>query len=130
MLVWTASRRFRRLPNPPISLKKLAMRRLPLVIALGLAAGAALGAEFEVRQADRLFAPARIVVGKGSVVHFTNDEKFVHHAFVDTAQFSADTGDIPPGESRDIVFIRPGIYAIRCAIHPQMKLTVEVSELE
>lgn len=106
------------------------MRRLPLVIALGLAAGAALGAEFEVRQADRVFAPARIIVGKGSVVHFANDEKFVHHAFVDTPQFSADTGDIPPGESRDIVFIRPGIYTIRCAIHPQMKLTVEVSEQE
>ncbi len=119
-----------RLPAPPISLKKFAMRRLPLVIALGLAAGAALGAEFEVRQADRLFAPARISVGKGSVVHFANDEKFVHHAFVDTPQFAADTGDIPPGESRDIVFTRPGTYTIRCAIHPQMKLTVEVSEQE
>jgi plastocyanin len=130
MLVWTAGRRFRRLPNPPIPLKKFAMRRLPLIIVLGLAAGAALGAEFEVRQADRLFAPARIIVGRGSVVHFANDEKFVHHAFVDTPQFSADTGDIPPGESRDIVFTRPGVYAIRCAIHPQMKLTVEVSELE
>lgn len=106
------------------------MHRLLLVIALGLAAGAALGAEFEVRQADRLFAPARIVVGKGSVVHFANDEKFVHHAFVDTPQFSADTGDIPPGESRDIVFTKAGTYAIRCTIHPQMKLTVEVSEQE
>lgn len=106
------------------------MHRLLLVIALGLAAGAALGAEFEVRQADRLFAPARIVVSRGSVVHFANDEKFVHHAFVDTPQFSADTGDIPPGESRDIVFTKAGTYAIRCAIHPQMKLTVEVSEQE
>src|ERR1700712_2465110 len=106
------------------------MRSLPVAIVLGLAGGAAFGAEFEVRQADRLFAPARLIVGKGSVVHFANDEKFVHHAFVDTAQFRADTGDIPPGESRDIVFTRPGVYAIRCAIHPQMKLTVEVSELE
>lgn len=89
-----------------------------------------MGAEFEVRQADRLFAPARIVVGRGSVVHFANDEKFVHHAFVDTPQFSADTGDIPPGETRDIVFTKPGTYVIRCAIHPQMKLIVEVSEQE
>ena len=38
------------------------------------------------------------------MVHFANDEKFVHHAFVDTPQFKADTGDIPPGERRDIVF--------------------------
>lgn len=100
------------------------------VIALCLAAGTALGAEFEVRQAERLFAPARIIVGNGSVVQFANDEKFVHHAFVDTPQFSADTGDIPPGESRDIVFTRRGIDAIGCAILPKMKLTVEVSERE
>ncbi len=106
------------------------MRVLPVVMVLGLVTGAAVGAEFEVRQADRLFAPARIMVGKGSVVHFANDEKFVHHAFVDTPQFAADTGDIPPGESRDIVFTQPGIYSIRCAIHPQMRLTVEVSEQE
>ena len=110
--------------------KKFEMRVLPAVMILGLAAGAAVGAEFEVRQADRVFAPARLVVGKGSVVHFANDENFVHHAFVDTPQFAADTGDIPPGESRDIVFTQAGVYTIRCAIHPQMKLTVEVSEPE
>ena len=106
------------------------MRSLAVAIVLGLAGGAALGGEFEVRQADPLFAPTRLIVGKGSVVHFANDEKFVHHAFVDTAQFRADTGDIPPGESRDIVFATPGIFTIRCAIHPQMKMTVEVSELD
>jgi plastocyanin len=106
------------------------MRSLPIVVILGVAAGAAVGAEFEVRQAGRLFAPARLIVGKGSTVHFANDEKFVHHAFTDSAVFSADTGDIPPGESRDIVFTRPGVFTIRCAIHPQMRMTVEVSEQE
>lgn len=107
-----------------------AMRNLAIVVILGLASGAAVGADFEVRQAGRVFAPARLVVGKGSIVHFANDEKFVHHAFVDTPQFAADTGDIPPGESRAIVFTLHGIYAIRCAIHPQMKMTVEVREQE
>ena len=106
------------------------MRSLPIIVVLGLATGAAAGAEFEVRQAGRQFAPARLIVGKGSIVHFANDENFVHHAFTDAAGFSADTGDIPPGESRDIVFTRPGVFAIRCAIHPQMRMTVEVSERE
>jgi plastocyanin len=106
------------------------MRTLPIVVVLGLAAGAALGAEFEVHQAGRIFTPARLIVGKGSVVHFANDEKFIHHAFVDTPQFAADTGDIPPGESRNIFFTRPGLYTISCAIHPQMRMTVEVSEQE
>ena len=106
------------------------MRRLLMVVALGLAAGAAAGAEFEVRQAGRIFAPAKLTVAKGSIVHFVNDEQIVHHAFVDTPQFSADTGDIPPGESRDIAFTRAGSYAIHCAIHPQMHMTVEVREQE
>ena len=107
------------------------MKRLfPVVIVLGLLAGAAIAAEFEVRQSDRLFAPARLIVGRGSVVHFANDETFVHHAFVETPHFKADTGDIPPGERRDIVFTQAGLYTIRCAIHPQMKMMVEVSEQE
>ena len=110
--------------------QKYLMRILPVVTVLGLGAGAALGAEFEVRQSDRAFAPARLTVGKGSVVHFANDETYVHHAFVDTPDFKADTGDIPPGERRDIVFTRAGTYTIRCAIHPQMKLVVEVTEKE
>lgn len=106
------------------------MRSLPVVAVLGLAAGAAVGAEFEVRQYDRLFLPAHLTIGKGGVVHFANDENFVHHAFVETPQFKADTGDIPPGEFRDIVFVRPGSYVVRCAIHPRMRMVVDVSEQE
>jgi plastocyanin len=106
------------------------MRVLAVSAALGLATGVAIAAEFEVHQSNKVFAPARLVVAKGSVVHFANDENYVHHAFVDTPRFSADTGDIPPGESRDIVFSQAGIYTIACAIHPQMRMTVEVSEKE
>lgn len=104
------------------------MRALPSTIILGLVAGAAIGAEFEVRQAEKMFLPERLAVPKGRAVHFANDEKFVHHAFVDTPRFAADTGDIPPGESRDIVFTELGTFTVRCAIHPQMRMTVEVTE--
>lgn len=104
------------------------MRALLPIIVLGLLAGAAIGAEFTVRQAEKTFMPEGLAVPKGTAVHFANDEKFVHHAFVDTPRFAADTGDIPPGESRDIVFTQPGTFTVRCAIHPQMRMTVEVTE--
>lgn len=104
------------------------MRILAPIIVLGLGVGAAIGAEFEVRQSEKAFMPERLSVAKGSRVRFANDEKFVHHAFVDSPQFAADTGDIPPGEARDIVFARAGAFIVRCAIHPQMKMTVEVTE--
>jgi plastocyanin len=104
------------------------MRVLSSIIVLGLFAGAAIGAELQVRQSEKSFMPERLVIAKGSVVHFANDEKFVHHAFVDTPRFAADTGDIPPGEIRDIVFTEIGTFTVRCAIHPQMRMIVEVSE--
>lgn len=104
------------------------MRILSSVIVLGLLAGAAVAAELEVRQSDRTFLPEQLNVAKGAVVRFTNDEQFTHHAFVDAPQFKADSGDIPAGESRNIVFSQPGTFVVRCAIHPQMKMTVVVSE--
>jgi plastocyanin len=103
-------------------------RSASIAAMIGLATGAAIGAEFEVRQTGKIFAPARLTVAAGSVVHFANDEAFFHHAFVETPHFTADTGDIPPGETRDIVFSRAGIYTIHCAIHPQMKMVGEVRE--
>ena len=106
--------------------------RALLVIALcGLVAGAALAlaAEpVEVRQAGRHFAPDRLKLKRGTAVDFINDEDVVHHAFVTTPAFSADTGDISPGESKRIVFDRIGKFDVRCAIHPQMALAVEVTE--
>lgn len=104
------------------------MRILFVIILLGLGVGAAIAAEFEVRQSNKAFSPERLRVAKGSVVTFANDEKFVHHAFVDSAQFAADSGDIPPGEARGIAFTAAGTFVVRCAIHPLMKMTVEVSE--
>lgn len=104
------------------------LRFLPIIVVTGLIAGAALAAMPEIRQAGRKFTPDRLVVTKGTAVHFVNDEKLVHHAFVNTAEFIADTGDIAPGEAKDIVFDHIGTFDVRCAIHPQMRLTVEVGE--
>lgn len=104
------------------------MRRLPIIMSLGLATGAAVAAGIEVHQADRQFLPAQLTVAKGSIVHFVNDEAIVHHAFVDTRDFAVDSGDIPPGESRDIVFTQTGAFVVRCAIHPAMRLSVQVGE--
>jgi plastocyanin len=105
-----------------------AMRVLISVIVLGLLIGAAIAAELEVRQFDRTFLPERLNITRGSVVRFANDEQFTHHAFVDTPQFKADTGDIPAGQSREITFSQAGTFVVRCAIHPQMKMTMVVSE--
>jgi plastocyanin len=109
------------------------MRSLPVIVGLGFASGAAIAAGMDaagldVHQSSRQFAPTQLTMARGGAVHFFNDETIVHHAFVDTRTFAADTGDIPPGESRDIVFTETGMFVIRCAIHPTMRMSVQVTD--
>jgi plastocyanin len=95
------------------------------LIALGTAAGAD---DVVIRQIDRRFDPAHIEIRRGAVVHFTNAEKIVHHAYVASGGFSFDSGEIPPGGDFAAVFDKTGHFLVRCAIHPQMKLDVVVTE--
>ena len=102
-----------------------------ILVATGfICTGAVLAVAAEkvvVHQMRRMFVPDRIVVPRGSLVRFVNDETLVHHAFVDTPGFAVDSGDIPPGQTATLLFDRSGRFTVRCAIHPQMSLDVEVT---
>jgi plastocyanin len=37
-----------------------------------------------------------------------------------------DLGSYPQGQSKPVTFDKPGTVEVECAIHPQMKITVEV----
>lgn len=98
------------------------------MLAVGaLLTGARAVPEVIVHQADRSFAPARLAVARGTDVRFINDETIVHHAYVDSQGFSLDSGDIQPGGSAVLRFDREGRFLVRCAIHPKMRLDVDVS---
>lgn len=109
------------------------MQRFILVALTSMAAAGAVltGAravpEVVVHQADRTFAPAQLKVARGTNVRFVNDETIVHHAYVDTQGFSTDSGDIQPGGSAVLRFDKEGRFLVRCAIHPKMRLDVDVS---
>lgn len=79
-----------------------------------------------VHQANRTFAPAQLKVVRGANIRFVNDETIVHHAYVDTPGFSTDSGDIQPGGSAVLRFDKEGRFLVRCAIHPKMRLDVDV----
>ena len=83
--------------------------------------------EAVVRQANRAFAPATLTVARGTGVRFINDEAIVHHAYVDSPGFSTDSGDIQPGGSAVLRFDKEGRFLVRCAIHPKMRLDVDVT---
>jgi plastocyanin len=95
--------------------------------ALAAVATAALAADIVVSQKNHLFEPDRLTIRRGTAVHFANFENVVHHAYAE-GPFAFDSGDIPPGGDFAVVFDKPGHVVVRCAIHSQMRVDVDVEE--
>lgn len=83
----------------------------------------------DVSQKGRAFQPAALVIKRGETVQVLNDDAdLLHHAYVDSPDFTFDSGDQEPGEKARIVFPIAGTFAVLCGIHPKMKLTVRVED--
>jgi len=87
--------------------------------------------EQTVDQKDKTFMMngakvAALKVKVGDVILFKNLDPYFHNVFSlsDTKLF--DLGSFPQGQSRSVTFDKAGKVEVECAIHPQMKLTVEV----
>ena len=93
-----------------------------------LVAGAAFSAgPHLVSQAGREFRPKEISINRGETVQIVNDDgDLLHHLYVDSDQLQFDSGDQKPGSRTNIDFSKTGTFTVLCAIHPKMKLTVQV----
>jgi len=96
------------------------------VAMLLLAAGAVAAADYRVAQRDRAFSLKQITVALGDVIHFDNDDDFIHQIYIDSPNFSFDSRETYPGGSIDVTFTQRGTYLVRCHIHPKMSLEVNV----
>ena len=100
--------------------------------ALTLAvAGAALagGAVHVVSQRGRAFLPLEIAIARGDTLQIVNDDgDLLHHAYIESSEFSFDSGDQKPGSKTDVVFTKAGVFTVLCGIHPKMKMRVTVQE--
>jgi plastocyanin len=100
-----------------------------LATLLGLAfAGTAAAAEFEVGQLEKSFAMSLLKVKVGDTVAFKNNDPFAHNIFSLSDVKSFDLGSYQQGQSRKVVFDRPGVVEVECALHPGMKMTVVVQK--
>jgi plastocyanin len=103
---------------------------ITLVIFAGLLAGTALGAgPYVISQKNREFQPAKINLKRGESLRIVNDDgELLHHAYLTSDKFSFDSGDQQPGSKYDVVFPVAGNFTVLCAIHPKMKLVVDVAD--
>ncbi|MEK6749589.1 MAG: methylamine utilization protein [Pseudomonadota bacterium] len=95
------------------------------------AAGLAGAAEHTVDQHEKAFEKDgkkidKISVKVGDTIHFKNMDPWFHNVFSLSDLKTFDLGSFPKGQSKPVVFDKPGVAEVECAIHPQMQLEVEV----
>lgn len=88
-------------------------------------------ADFTVEQKDKEFVyrgakVERLKIKLGDVIQFKNMDPYFHNVFSLSDAKMFDLGSFPQGQSRPVTFDKSGLVEVECAIHPQMKMTVEV----
>jgi plastocyanin len=106
-------------------MRKLAS--LAIVIAAGLSAGA-LAANLTITQKGRAFSPESVTVKKGEALTFVNDDTVPHNIVSTSAGNEFNLGSQPPGAATDVTFKQSGDVQVICAIHPRMKMMVQVTD--
>lgn len=82
--------------------------------------------EHVISQKNRTYAPGELSLKAGESIKIVNDDIFLHHAFIDSDDLEFDSGSMEEGESANVTFKEPGVYNVKCAIHPKMNLEVTV----
>ena len=105
-------------------MKKITMT---LAFALFMAVSAAIAADVAIVQTNQHFAQPTITIKAGDKLIFQNQDDVKHNIIVISPDGdSEDKGIQKPGENIEHVFTKPGVYKVRCNIHPTMKLDVTV----
>lgn len=91
-----------------------------------VAVAAFAAAPLVISQKGKVFSPGLITVPVGTTVRILNDDRVLHHVYVESPKLNYDSGEQQPGETVEITFAADGTFAVRCDIHPKMLLTVVV----
>ena len=77
-------------------------------------------------QKDKRFQPHVLAIGVGGTVDFPNLDPIFHNAFSNYSAQQFDVGLYPPGSSKSVVFVKPGIERVFCNIHSSMSAIIAV----
>lgn len=99
-----------------------------LLLFPALALASAPLADHVVGQANKAFSQAEITVKPGEKIVFKNDDSVVHNVFSVSKGFEFNLKTQAPGTTSSIPFTSEGTAVVQCAIHPKMKLVVNVKK--
>jgi plastocyanin len=101
------------------------LRLFPLCLLL--LSAAALGEEHVVSQKDKQFSQPAIRIARGDTIRFVNEDTLAHNVFARSEVVEFNVKLQEPGSSDVVRFPKAGVVEVRCAIHPKMKIKVEVA---
>jgi plastocyanin len=79
-----------------------------------------------VSQKNKSFSTKKLSIKVGDSVKFVNEDSFAHNVFSLSAAKSFDLGSFGNGGTKTITFDKPGKVEVECAVHPDMRLDIEV----
>jgi plastocyanin len=83
-------------------------------------------ASHAVGQVKKAFTLPVLKAKVGDTVTFRNDDDVAHNVFSLSDTQSFDLGSYKKGESRNVKLEKAGVIEVECAIHPEMKMKIEV----
>jgi len=85
------------------------------------------GRAVEIRQENKAFVPASLVVQKGTRVTFPNMDPVYHNVFSSSPAQPFDLGSYRQGDKAGAVTLnKPGVVEVFCNMHSQMRAAVLV----
>lgn len=98
-------------------------------LAVPLVAVSAATVDGDVDQKGLRFTKPVVTISHDGTMRFHNSDDVKHNIMtIDESDMPSDHGLQRPGETISAKFDKPGVYQVRCAIHPKMKMTVKVDE--
>lgn len=94
--------------------------------AMFVVAPIAVAEELTITQEGKAFSEKEVTIAVGDTINFANNDKKTHNVYSRSKGHKFDIGAQRPGTSASHTFTAPGKVKVRCAIHPRMKLTVNV----
>lgn len=104
------------------------MRFVAALVLAAIAALALAASEHVVTQKNKAFSHKTLKVKAGDTVRFANDDAFAHNVFSLSDAKSFDLGSYGQGGAKNVVFDKAGTVEVECAIHPEMRLKIEVEK--
>ncbi len=82
--------------------------------------------KFAMDQQNLTFSPHILPVPVGATIHFPNNDKVDHNVFSLSRTRPFNLGSYKPGETKTVLFDKPGMVEVRCDVHAEMAAYIMV----